>query len=236
MRQGSIIFTALLVFYPVVPVMARDYGWFGSVALGAVVTSGNTDTSSLNGALKERYQGKQWLQKFEASLLQSRSDNNLSAERYLGDYKLTYKLYPQIDFFMDVRVVRDEFAGFNRQYFETIGYGHRWIEALYDVLDLELGVGLLQQQSASGDSQANTVLRAGFEYQHKFINGNKFSWDLLVLGARDNTNTHSKLAVKAKLFAALAAEISVTGSYNSNVPADKESQDITTSMGLVYDF
>ena len=236
MRQGSTVAVAFLLLAQGLQAAPKDYGWFGSVALGAVVTAGNTDTSSLNGALKGRYQGKQWHQKYAASVLQNRNNRDISAERYLGDFKLTYKLYPQIDFFFSLRAIHDEFAGFNQQYYGTVGYGHRWIEGLYNVLDLELGVGVVQQQSATGESEEEFVFRSGLEYQHEFLNGNTFSWDVLVLGASKNTNIHTRAAVKARLFAALAAEISVTGSRNSNVPAGKEQQDVTTSMGLVYDF
>ncbi len=213
-----------------------DYGWIGTASLGGSITTGNTDTSNINASLKETYRGKQWHHKVELGLLESRDQGRATAQRYLASYRLMYRLYPDVNFFSDLRWVADEFAGYDSQVYETFGYGHRLVDGLWDTFEIELGVGLNQNKLTSNGTESSTVLRAGYTYRHDFENGNRFDSTLLVLRSRENTHTLFTASIKAKLVGDLSLELQETVSRNSQVLPDKTNTDTTTSVGLVYAF
>lgn len=214
----------------------RDYGWFGHASLGGVLTTGNTDTSSVNAALKETYRGKQWQHLIDLHVLDSRDKGENTAQRYVANYRLTYKLYPDSHFFTDVRFAVDEFSGYDRQYFQTVGYVHRLVDDLDDIFDVEIGAGLTQQTLESGQQDDSEVGRFGFNYLHEFQQGNQFSLDLIVLAGPENTYSQFRGSLKTKIVGDVALEIGQTLQRNSQVAEDKENTDTTTTMGLVYQF
>lgn len=214
----------------------RDYGWFGHVSLGGVLTTGNTDTSSINAALKETYRSKQWQHLIDLSVLDSRDKGRNTAQRYVANYRVTYKLYPDSHFFADVRFVVDEFSGYDRQVFQTFGYVHRLVDRLHDVFDVEIGAGLTQQRLDAGATEDSEVGRLGFNYIHEFEQGNQFSSDLIVLSGAENTYSQLRASLKTKIVGDLALEIGQTFQRNTRVDTGKRNTDTTTNVGLVYQF
>ncbi len=214
----------------------KDYGWFGSVSFGAVVVTGNTQVSNLTGRIQERYEGKQWYHTLQASVLRNEADGQRTAERYEAEYKLLYKYYPHIDLFFSTRAVRDELAGYRRQYFHTLGYRHTLVETLWDRFAFEVGAGFSQQTLSGDGREERAVARLGLDYVHDYEGGNRFSASALGLLGRDNSNVVANAALKSRLVGALGLELSVKINHNSSVAPDKRHTDTTTSLALVYDF
>lgn len=213
-----------------------EYGWFGHASLGGVVTKGNTDTSSLNAALQQKYRSKQWGHKIDLSVLDTRDQGNATTQRYVGSYRVIHRYRPVHEFFIDLRMMVDEFSGYDRQYFETVGYVHHLVEGLNDVFDVELGVGLSQQELNDQDREDSTVLRVGFDYLHEFEGGNRFDADLLVLDGADNTYSQFRTSLKTRLVGNVGVEFGQTIQRNSQVDIGKKNTDTTTNVGLVYQF
>lgn len=237
MKKSSLALALSLI----VPVSAhaldgRDYGWFGHASLGGVLTTGNTDTSSVNAALKETYRSKQWQHLIDLSVLDSRDKGRNTAKRYVANYRVTFKLYPDSHFFTDVRFVVDEFSGYERQLFQTLGYVHRLVDGLNDIFDVEIGAGLTQQRLDSGLRDDSEVGRVGFNYLHEFEHGNQFSSDLIVLAGAENTYSQFRASLKTKIVGDLALEFGQTFQRNSRVDEGKKNTDTTTNIGLVYQF
>ncbi len=238
MRQGYHWITKVALMFLMLPalVFARDYGWGGSAKLGAIITAGNTSTQNFNTEIRGRYQGKQWQHHVETALLRSFNESQLNAERYLADYKLLFRYLPQSSVYWSVRGVRDRFSGFNSQWFLTAGYQHVLIEQYNNLLTAEIGVGYTRQELSDNTEQKNLVLRTGLNYVHDFMGGNQFRLDILTLSNSNNSSTTAKLALKAKLFGNLGAEMALQVSRNTHPPPDKVQTDSTTTVGFVYDF
>lgn len=214
----------------------KDYGWFGHASVGGVITTGNTETSSLNASLQQKYRGKQWQHGLDLSVLDSRDRGNNTSQRYVGAYRVTHRYLPDHSFFADLRLVVDEFSGYDRQYFETVGYVHRMYEDLDDIFDVELGVGLTQQELNDSDRENTEVFRAGFDYEHEFPGGNRFKLDALTLAGPDNTYSQLRGSLKTRIVGSVGLEVGQTLQTNSNVAQDKENTDTTTNIGLVYQY
>lgn len=237
-RIGKLVFPfmSLMVFLSPHSVSAKDYGWFGSVSFGALLLRGNSEVSNLGGSIKERYESKQWKHAISANMLHNATDNKVSAERYEAEYKLLYKFYPHIDLFASLRALTDEFAGYEEQYFQTVGYRHTLVEGLFDTFAFEVGLGFSQQTLVGGGREFRNVLRVGYDYEHEFFNGNKFSTDLLSLIGEENSNTVANIALKTKLVGAIGLEVSMKVSHNSIAIEEKRPTDTSTVVALVYDF
>jgi len=214
----------------------QEVGWVGSFSLGAIFTSGNTDTRHLNGGIKQKIADERWSHELEASLLRHDTPEKVTAERYLGNYKAAYRYRPRMEIFVDFRGLKNRFAGYDFQFYETMGYRLTLVDKPKDTFKVEAGYGFTQMRKIDDDEEQTTVLRLEYEYIHQFENKNKFSTDLLALAAEDNTHFHSETKVKAPLLWNIAIEFSIKVNHNTIVPDSKEKTDTTTTIGLVYDY
>ncbi len=214
----------------------QETGWVGSFSLGAIFTSGNTETRHLNGGIKQKIADERWSHEVEASLLRHDTPEKVTAERYLGNYKAAYRYRPRMEIFVDFRGLKNRFAGYDFQLYETMGYRLTLVDKPKDTFKVEAGYGFTQMREIDEVKEQTTVLRLEYEYIHQFENKNQFSTDLLALAAEDNTHFHSETKVKAPLLWNIAIEFSIKVNHNTIVPDNKEKTDTTTTIGLVYDY
>lgn len=214
----------------------QETGWVGSFSLGAIFTSGNTETRHLNGGIKQKIADERWSHELEASLLRHDTPEKVTAERYLGNYKAAHRYRPRMEIFVDFRGLKNRFAGYDFQLYETMGYRLTLVDKPKDTFKVEAGYGFTQMRKIDEVKEQTTVLRLEYEYIHQFENKNQFSTDLLALAAEDNTHFHSETKVKAPLLWNIAIEFSIKVNHNTIVPDNKEKTDTTTTIGLVYDY
>ncbi len=216
--------------------VTTQYGWSGSVGLGAVVTSGNSDTSNLSADATAKLDQEKWRHKFEAAALLAENDGNKTAERYLLGYKVDYKLDTRSYLFTALRAEFDKFSGFDEQLSATVGYGYRVLDTAADTLDLEIGAGMRQNKFDNGDTESEGVGRAALDYIHRFSETAEFRQGILVLAGENNTSVDSVTAIRANLVSSIAMEAALKIKHNSDPIGGKEETDTTTSISLVYGF
>lgn len=217
-------------------VKTDDQGWSGSVGIGALVTSGNSETTNLNTDIKLKLELERFRHNFLVAALFAENDNEKTAEKYLLGYKIDYKLTSFSYLFADFRAEFDEFSGFDRQTSETVGYGRRLIDTAADTLDLEGGIGVRQNKFSTGDTETEAVLRGAVDYLHKFSDASEFRQGVLVLAGEDNTSIDTVSAIKTKIVGNLSLEAALKVKHNTDPPADKKETDTSTSLSLAYSF
>jgi len=217
-------------------VITQEQGWSGSVGVGALTTSGNSETTNANADFKAKLEQETYRHNFIGAALFAKNDSEKTAEKYLLGYKIDYKLNSYSYLFADFRAEFDEFSGFDRQTSETVGYGRRVMDSASDTLDLEAGVGLRQNKLSTGETENETVLRGAVDYLHRFSETSEFHQGLLVLSGEDNTSIDTVSAIKAHIVGNLALEAAFKVKHNTAPPADKKETDTTTSLSLVYGF
>ncbi len=216
---------------------AESSGWSGSVGLGAVVTSGNTETTNLSGDAVAKLDQENWRHKFEAAALLAEDKGTKTAERYMAGYKLDYKLDARSYLFTALRAEFDKFSGFDEQLSATAGYGYRVLDSQSDTLALEIGAGMRQNKFNNGDTESESVGRAALDYIHRFSSGNaEFRQGILVLAGENNTSVDSVSAIRANLISSTAMEAALKIKHNSDPIEDRENTDSITSLSLVYGF
>jgi putative salt-induced outer membrane protein len=237
-----IVAAALIVGAPVLAheVEEEETGpespWSGEARLGYLATSGNTDNSSLAGAFEISYTAEKWVHYFEAATFEASESNTTTAETYSAGWKSERALAEFSFLFGRLDWRKDRFSGYDTQFSQTVGYGHRLIDTDKHSLYGELGFGARQSELSDGRSENETILTGGLYYKWAISGNAEFTQDLLVETGSENTFFESKTAVTATLVGNFALVASYTIRNNSEVPLGNEKTDTFTALSLEYSF
>jgi len=210
--------------------------WSGKASLGYLGTSGNTDTTNMSGAFEVEYLLEKWTHQFKASAIKASEDNDTTAEAFTAGWKSERQLNDASFLFGRLDWRKDRFSGYDSQFSQTVGYGHRLIDTDKHSLNGELGFGARQSELADGTNESETILTGGLYYKWQISDTAEFIQDLLVEAGDENTYTMSKTALKATLVGDLALVASYTIKNNSDVPLGTEKTDTFTALSLEYAF
>jgi putative salt-induced outer membrane protein len=218
---------------------AQAAPWSGEVGLGYLGTSGNSETTSLNGKLALDYVNGPWKNAFTASAINSSSDDEGStAERYTVGNKLDWGFTERDYVFGVVEWEKDLFGGVRERTSEAVGYGRHILTGPVHLLDAEIGAGARQlQNNDPGRTREDDMIgRAFAKYQWTLTETSAFIQSLKVESGADNTFTESVTELKLSVVGNLFASLSYTIKNNSEVPAGTESTDTFAAVNLSYAF
>jgi len=215
---------------------AAKEGWQGSVSLGYLATTGNTDTRSLNGQALAGYKTGPWQDVLSFQAIQSSHDGVTSAESYDLNGQTNYSITDLDYVFGTVDYLRDTFSGYQRRTSEIVGYGRRLLATDTQQLDLEFGVGARQTRNTNDTSDNELIERLAANYLWKFTDKSNFSENLSVEHGVSDTFTQSVTALTTNLAGNFALSVSYTVKHNSNVLPGFKNTDTITAISLVYTF
>ncbi|MDE2235509.1 MAG: DUF481 domain-containing protein [Gammaproteobacteria bacterium] len=216
--------------------IAAKEGWQGSVSLGYLATTGNTNTRSLNSQALAGYKSGPWQDVLAFQAIQASQNGVTSAENYdfngQSDYNLSDKdyVYGTVDY------LRDTFSGYQRRTSEILGYGRRLYSSASQQLDLEFGAGARQTYNIDDTHSDDFVQRLAFNYLWQFAEKSNLSENLSVINGTDNTFTQSVSALTTNLAGSFALSVSYTVKHNTSVRPGLKNTDSTTAISLVYTF
>ncbi|WP_371316385.1 YdiY family protein [Shewanella sp. NIFS-20-20] len=214
----------------------------GSAELGGTLTTGNTDTSSIKGAVKLEHEIANWHNTYEANALYSKDTDVVTAERYFaggqGDYALDDRSY----LFINANYLKDPFTGYDYTITSAVGYGYTVFESQQTKFDVEIGPGYLYQrldeeQSAllGKDTEQSWVAHGVINFETQLSESSTFS-QRFIGDYGDKFEGRSETAITANIIGALAMKFAVVVRYNSEPLDDKKSTDTETNMTLLYSF
>ncbi|MCW8933597.1 MAG: DUF481 domain-containing protein [Gammaproteobacteria bacterium] len=235
-KTYSILTAALLVTGNAVAEEAPKSLWKASAELGFVMTSGNTETETLNAKANVSTDRTQWRHKAEITALKSSDDISTTAEKYTLMGKSDYKLEGKNFLFGVITYDDDKFSGYDYRATEAIGYGRRVIEETDMTLDLEVGPGARQSKLDSGETDSEGILRAAATFDWTISKTSKFSEALTVEAGEDVTVTKSVTSLASQIEGNLSMKITFTYKNTSEVPVGVEETDTETAITLVYNF
>ncbi len=214
-----------------------DPSWKGSVELGIVTTTGNTDTQTINVKAKAMTERENWRHAMSVEALNASDQSNTTAERYVLNGQSDYKFREFNYFFAMVNYEDDRFSGYDYRVSEALGYGRRVIHKEALTLDLEIGPGGRQSKlSGTGQNQDEVTLRGAAKLAWKISDTSSFTEDLTSEVGEDATITKSVSALTAQINGSLATKITYTVKNTSDVPVGVEKTDTITAVTLVYSF
>jgi putative salt-induced outer membrane protein len=226
--------------------------WEREGELGVLMTTGNSETESVNGKLKLNYSVVDWFNQFGLEALYSAeekenddgtSDKEKSAEKYQASDKIGYNI-DEFNYIFTVGAYEyDLLSGYYYQVTLSPGYGRWLINTEKTKLEFEMGPGYRfssVREPGDGDDDSEAIFRGAGMFSHKITETTVFRQDLSVEIGPETTITKSVTALKAQIVGSLAMKTSFTVKHNSDPPetdGDRaESTDTETAVTMVYSF
>lgn len=228
----------------------EDKTWAVATELGYISTSGNTETTSVQGKIEVKQTLTRWHNEYILSALfkedQVTDDDGVettekTAEKYFGSAKSAYQLESaNSNFFVYGSHAEDEFGSYNKYSTVAVGYGTRLYENNTMKLDVEIGPGYFRGERVLEDDtievEKGATARGAAIYLWQVSDNAEFKQTVNVESGADNTRTVAETSLSTKINAALQLKVGFNVSTDSNVADDKEKTDTTTYVNLVYKF
>ncbi len=216
-----------------------DKVWSGDVEFGYVDTSGNTEETTIKSHAEVNREQNKWRYKVLYDSLNSKANDERSAEKYFLSNRLAYQYTDHDYIFGYASYDDDRFSGFDYQATASAGYGRRLINDEIMQWDIEIGPGYryskVDDNSTAEDSE-EAILRLSSNYLWDFSDTASFSQAVNVEAGDDNTISKSVTALKVQVIGALALKLSYTIKYTEEVPAATKHADTETAVTLAYSF
>jgi putative salt-induced outer membrane protein YdiY len=214
--------------------------WSGSVEMGYVSTTGNTNTSNIKGHADLKREKDQWRYEAQADALNTEEDDKRSAEKYFLSNKLDYTFAPNTYTFGYASYENDRFSGYDWQAVVAAGVGYRLLDTDTMTWDVEAGPGYryskVSENTEGAGDEKEAIARLSTKYQWKLSDTAVFQEELSVESGSSNTVTRSITSLKTNIVGQLAMKLSYTVKHNTNVPPDTRRSDTETAVTLVYGF
>ncbi|WP_372872023.1 YdiY family protein [Shewanella sp.] len=242
-----LIAAALSAAMPLTAIAGADFvegdkTFAGEAELGATLTTGNTDTSSLKGRLGLKHELGNWENQYTLEALYKEDTDEVTAERYFAGAQGNYKFDDDDYLFVNANYEQDPFTGYDYKFTAAMGYGHHLIDTDKTTLSLEAGPGFQYkrlddvQAALLGDtSESNVVAHGVMNFETEISESSKFK-QLIVADYGDKLEARSESSLTANIIGSLAMKFAVVVRYNSDPLDGKKSTDTETNMTLLYAF
>lgn len=220
--------------------------------LGAIFTSGNTETTSIKGKLDLKQDFKHWrthyilesfFKKDEVEVTENGTtseEKQTTAEKYFVSAQGDYKLHnDHAALFIYGSYSDDRFSGFDYQATIAVGYSDLLFKTDNSKFTYNVGPGAAFNKTNDGDDSSTFIIRVAADYVYQISENAKFTQTLtsdIAPDTDETTKTKSVTAISANLNSALALKASYTIDYNSQVPEGNEHADTQTALTVVYSF
>jgi len=233
--------------------------WEVTSELGAIITSGNTETTTLKGGIKVQHNLENWNNEYkldgiykEDEVEDANGDKNKQRtnEKYSISAQGNYKLNEDHShLFIYGSHVSDYFGAYRSESVISAGYGLRLLNEKTMWLNAEVGPGYKYFEypddsseiddngnSLAGEFEGEVIALGKLDYNWQISESARFTQLVAVEYGDTNTKTRSETALLAKINGSLQMKVAFNVTNNSDVADDKESTDTETSFTLVYSF
>ncbi|MBH0057978.1 DUF481 domain-containing protein [Pseudoalteromonas sp. SWXJZ94C] len=238
---------------------AKQRTWEVTSELGAIITSGNTETTTLKGGIKVQHNLENWNNEYKIDGIYKEDeveddDGNKDKQRTNEKYSISaqgnYKLNDDYShLFIYGSHVSDYFGAYRSESVISAGYGMRLLNEQNMWLNAEVGPGYKYFEypndssevddngnSLAGEYEGEVIALGKLDYNWQISDNARFTQLVAVEYGDTNTKTRSETALLAKINGSLQMKVAFNITNNSDVADDKESTDTETSFTLVYSF
>ncbi|MFT7127975.1 MAG: putative salt-induced outer membrane protein [Gammaproteobacteria bacterium] len=213
--------------------------WSGDVEFGYVSITGNSEETSIKARTDINRERDIWLYNIHLESLNTKSDDNRSAEKYFLSNRLGREFTKTDYAFAYASYDEDHFSGFDYQATTAIGWGHRLVDKEHMQWDVEAGPGYRISKVDEGnnsDDSDEAIIRLFTKFDWTVSDTSSFSQSINVESGSDNTITKSDSALKVKIIGALALKLFYTIKYTEEVPMGTKHADTEMGVTLNYGF
>lgn len=231
-------------------------GWGGTASLGANTSTGNSETSNVNGSLRLGKTVGRWehlvfgtIFKGESTLVVSEEGDDGTVSRTIvrGDtsdrialgYQPKYYYTERTYFFGFLDWEQDEPANIDQATRQIIGVGHRFFSDATGFLSAEIGVGNKNTSVVTGEDINGGIGYLGVNYLNRFNENTTFTADFRSDFGSDNTFVEFGIGLGFRVSTNISFKISHFARNNSDLESGdnplSSSSDSVTTFNLVFD-
>lgn len=211
--------------------------WSGSAELGSLYTSGNTDSSTLNGKASIKHEGKVWDKTLKLAARNSKEDGETSKEKYNAELQLDRNFSKRSYLASLIKQERDRFSGFQYQTTVAVGYGYRVLTDKELKAHIELGPGYRRDKlDDSRVVEEEWIARLAGKLTWSITPSVQLIQEVSAEPGQDNSVYEAETSLKSQVVGALATKISYSITYTDKVPDDNVNTDREFGLTLVYSF
>lgn len=213
---------------------------------GFIMTTGNTETTSVKGKLSAHQELDQWsndylidvlYKKDEVAVSATEVENQTTAQKWFASGQGNYKLEnPDHRLFVFGSYEDNRFSSYDYQSTAAVGWNQRLWETETSKLEYSIGPGYSYAKTKAGEKENGLIVRGALDYEWKVSDTATFKQVISTEVGSDNTKSKSETSLSAKINGSLAMKISLTLDHNSDVDSNKENLDTQTAVTLVYTF
>lgn len=230
--------------------------WEVEVDIGAIATSGNTDTTSLQFKVDAKQNLEKWENQYVFNSLfkedSVKQDDNTSikektAEKYFGSAKFAYLIGVEESYLFGYgSYTEDKFGAYRTYTTLALGYGNWLYYSPTFNWFIEAGPGYFEGEKVTESTdpllpdtitdESGAMLRAATALEWKISENATLKQLISVESGADNTRTQSETTLATSINEHMKMKVGLTLANDSDVAPGKEKTDTTTFVNLVYSF
>ena len=214
-------------------------GWHLTGNLGYVMTSGNTDLKTINLSDKLTFRpNRGWLFTQQAAYIYGYNDSVETANQVLASLRSDYYLRPNLSIYALLGYERNQFAGLDRRYEESVGLSWLAVKQPRHELQIDLGVGA-NQQTTGAISDEFMSARLAPRYRFNISDKAYLEESIELVENLDDTGdlrTMSLTQLVAPLMAGIAIRLSYLLRHDAEPVPGFEKLDTIFTSGLQFTF
>lgn len=217
--------------------------WSGEASAGMVLTTGNSESTTVNAKAEVVYQSERWRNTFNATTIKTEQEDAVTgedvrtAERYLVGNKTDFNFTDRDYAFLALEYEKDLVGPIRERTSETAGYGRKILTGPAHLLEAELGAGARQtEDQGTEETHSDAIGRARVAYKWNFSETSYLGETVKVESGESNTFTESVTELRVSLVGRLFALASYTVRSNSDVPPGTKKTDTITALSLGWTF
>lgn len=225
------------------PAPAPPPGWAGSASSGVALTSGNSDTVTINGAYELRLdRGGPITFRSTGLLVWGRADGLLTSDHLTLDWRVEGKLSDRGSAFAQTQYLRDTFKSIDYLIAPTVGLSRMVRKNERTELSIDAAVGGVWERNPATRTDLDAAVTAGEKFSRKLTDTTEFSQRLNALWKMDDFSDALYTlgaAVGLRVTAAMQVKIELIDNYKTRPPAAAvrvHKNDVATLLSLVYRF
>lgn len=227
--------------------------------VGALLTTGNTESSSFRGKLDTKQELEKWRFNYVAEAIYKKDRildganeevDQVTAKRFFGSVQSDYKLNEEYrGLYVFGSYEKDEFSGFEYQGTVSAGYTDRLLKSERAEWNYSIGLGASFNKIepyfdengvfVEAESENFTIVRVSFDYRYDISDTAKFTQTFSSNVATDsqyNTQSKAESALTANLNQSFALRATLLILNNTDVPDGIENTDTQTGLAIVYSY
>jgi putative salt-induced outer membrane protein len=211
----------------------------GDIEMGYLMSTGNTETRSLNAKLASAYTSEKWRHQFAYETLYSyEKEEGTTAQRFLVSGQTNYRFDEKNSVYALTLYENDRFAGYDYQLTASAGYSRQIImsDRMEWLAEIGPGYRLTEFPENGGPIEEEAIIHIGSIFLYRFTETTSFREELSVDTGNDNTIARSVSSLRVMLRDHLSLRISYTIRHVADVPDDTEKTDTETFVSLAYGF